>query len=188
VTDAGDLWLGGSNRTALFRWGSAGKRFWASDADVETKSNQLDVWPDAVASGSRPSTRTEDDVSSLAVMADGTLYVGSFARGLARVAPDGAIAYVCDRRSNPACAGTGLVDPSVTALARDRWDGSLWIGHGYGGVTRLKGGSAVPYDGRLFGADLVRLRVLDVQVDPSSASRRVLVAFESGAVGIYTGD
>jgi hypothetical protein len=189
TTPQGDLWLGGTNRSALFRWGTGGRDFWASDAWIETAANQLDVWPDAVQSGSRPSTRTEDDISAFALMPNGSLYMGSFVWGLARLDPNGSLHYLCDRRSNHSCSGTGLVDGSVASLARDRWDDSLWVGHSYGGLTRLQpGGNIIPFNGLILGAALVNLPVRDIQVDPSSPTRRVLVAFQSGAIGIYTGD
>ena len=141
----------------------------------------LDIWPDAVSRNARPEERTDDYVQDLAADAAGNLWIGSIPNGLARVrsGPGGrTIEYVPARE---------LVDPKVTALELDPTDGSLWIGHIYGGVTRLRGGTFEHHDFRLFGPTLIERSVPDIQLDTSGGRRRVLVAFERGAIGVYSG-
>jgi len=101
------------------------------------------------------------------------------------------------RRLAPRLDLTGLVgDVRVgiePGLERDPRNGSLWIGYYYGGLARLDGSHYVPFDYRVFGPDLVRGRIPDIQSDNFGGQRRILVAFfggdgRPGAIGIYTGD
>ncbi len=90
----------------------------------------IDLWPDP------PNdylTSQADAVRSMSHCPDGSLWIGSMTHGLARRAPDGSISYL------------DLPDPamqdSVSAVACDPSDGSVWIGLGQaGGVLRYRGG------------------------------------------------
>jgi hypothetical protein len=163
---AGDIWFGGGHRTSKLAEGN----FYASHDPV------LDVWPDAVASNARPEQRVDDYVQDLAIMGE-TLWVGSILNGLAKVGPEG-VGYV---------PGSALVDPKVTALEADPADGSLWVGHIYGGLTRLKDGAYHHFDYRVLGEELIAGTVPDIQSAVVGGQRRLVVSFQAGAVGIYTG-
>ena len=184
---AGDVWIGGGPRVALLKYGSEGGNFWA-DMDCGPFSASptcvhfqgmppaLDVWPDAVAGDARPEERTDDVVSDLLVDGDGSLWVGSL-NGLARLRPTGTQFYP-----------PGLmVNPKVTALERDPKNGSIWIGHLWGGVTRIVNGSTQWFSLNEFGRTLIDGIVSDIQSDVRNGQRRILVAFSSGAIGVYTG-
>lgn len=168
---AGDLWMGGGHRLARLKYASEGKS-WYADMDPV-----IDVWPDAVASGGRPEERTDDFVQDLAVSPDGTVWVASIPNSLAQVA-DGGVAHLT----------SGLIDRKITALETDPKDGSVWVGHIWGGITRFKGGSTLTYDYRLFGFDVANAEVLDIQSVRSAGGRRMVVAFGNGAIGVYSGD
>jgi hypothetical protein len=72
-------------------------------------------------------------------------------------------------------------------MALDPLDGSVWMGHPRGGLTRLKDGAWIHYTAAALGSR-ASSQVRDIQVDTSGARRRILVSFFSGAVGIYDGD
>ncbi len=167
---AGDVWMGGGHRVARLKFASEGRQFWAS------LDPTVDVWPDAQAVDPRPHERTDDFVQDLAVTSDGAVWVGSIPNGLARVTPAG----VSD-------ATGGLLDRKVTALEVDPLDQSVWVGHIWGGLSRLTAQGVMHYDVRVFGIPVVSGDVPDIQSDRVNGQRRILVAFGSGAVGIYTG-
>ena len=180
LSAAGDLWVGGWFRSQRCLAGEDGRvDFWTCESQALLGQNQIDWWPDAVADESRPSGRTDDHVSDLAVGLDGALWVGSSQNGLLRRARDGATARISPE---------AMVDPMVRALAIDPLDGSLWIGGAAGGLTRLTGGQALHYGAGIFGPSLVAGAALDIQIDENQGRRRVLVAFENGGVAIYAGD
>jgi hypothetical protein len=87
-----------------------------------------DVWPD---SGDPWSGPTNDWVRSISHCQDGTVWIGSLTHGLAKIDPAGALSYV------PFPDAT--FGSSVSAVACDPADASVWIGLGAGGVVRLKG-------------------------------------------------
>lgn len=91
-----------------------------------------------------------------------------------------------------------MVVKSVTSLEIDPKDRSIWVGHIWGGITRIQGGTYRNYGLQLtngvwrgFGGDLIEFAVPDIQSDMFQGSRRLLVAFNhptrGGAIGIYTG-
>jgi len=166
----GDLWMGGAHRLAKLRFAAEGRQFWAR------LDPTLDVWPDAVAQDATPAQRTDDFVQDLAVTRDGRLWIGSIPNSLAILGPSG-FSYLRD----------GLVDPKITALEADPLDDSVWIGHLYGGLTRLKDGQRIPYDFRVFGPQIIEGQVPDIQSDFYNGHRRILVAFDSGVIALYTG-
>ncbi len=177
VGPKGDLWAGGRFRSIHCATTADGTGFW----DCETQGSQpqyfFDWWPDPVPVDSRPSGRVDDAVSSMALAPDGTLWIGSFARGLAARSPDGKVRYWT----------AGLADPArATAVQVDPLDGSIWVGAGLGGLTRLRGDSLQIYGLDVLG-DLIGDAVADIQVAGSGSQRQILVAFLAGAIGIYRG-
>lgn len=182
VQPNGDLWLGGANRSANFRWASLGRSFWNADAEIQR--TKLDLWPDAVANDSYPSQRVDDNVSDAVLMFDGTLWFGSISNGLAHITSSGT-EYLRLTAVEP--------NSKVTSLEQDPLDGSLWVGFIYGGLSRLKDGQIINYDWRVFGSSLVQGRVPDIQSDVVGGQRRILVAFQGqsgvpAGIYIYTGD
>lgn len=176
---SGELWVGGLFRSQHCPGGSRGSGFWGCESGGISPANQIDWWTDEVAEYSRPSQRVDDYVSSMAAAADGSIWIGSFYNGLAHRLPGGGVDFIT----------TGLVDPlHVYSVAVDPLDGSVWVGAGSGGLTRVQGGSFVPYGSGVFGRALVSGRVSDIQVDGTGAGRRILVGFQAGAIGVYTGD
>jgi hypothetical protein len=210
--NAGDVWIGGGIRSAKFRYATVHSGgppdYFAAGAEMECNTQQciarrIDVWPDKVGEPDipRPSDRvangfpswctvtscpSDDDVSDMAAMPDGSVWIGSFSLGLAHYIPGQATVYRNDK----------IVEPRngrVAGLERDPKDGSLWIGYTYGGLARLKDNDIyVPYDSRVLGNDLTQGPILDIQSD-NFGNRRILVAFlggggKSGALGIYAGD
>jgi len=186
----GDVWFGGANRSTRFRYMSNARgpanyfrAQYESEAD-EYAWNRLDVWPDAVDESGypSPSQRTEDLVSAIVAMPDGTAWVSSFAWGLARLDASGNVLGY---------ALTAAADRNISALGRDPRDQSLWAGHRFGGgVTRLRGGSVERFGLAL--GPLGEHPVLDVQGAASGGARRMWFAFGSlsgqpGAVGLYQG-
>ena len=121
-------------------------------------------------------------VSALAAMPDDTVWVSSFAWGLAHLDSAGGILGY---------ALTGQSERFVSSLARDPSDNSVWAGLQYGGgVTRLKGGDVDRYGTAL--GEVGRQPVVDIQSDTNSPHRRMLVGFgatseKAGVVGIYDG-
>lgn len=168
---AGDLWMGGGHRVAKLNYATQGDDFYASRSPV------FDVWPDADPADARPEDRTDDFVQDMAITPGGSVWVGSIPNGLARIAPDGSINYQ-----------GGMVDPKVTALEADPRDGSLWVGHIWGGISRIKSGQVSHYDYTVLGVPLTEGLVNDIQSTTVGGSRKILVAFTAGAVGIYEGD
>jgi hypothetical protein len=181
-----DLWVGGEIRSTHFRYHSNGDDFWSSESQTEQTANHIDIWPDVVTEPQlpTPSQRVDDDVSSMAAMSDGTVWVGSFDRGLAHLNAGGGVAGYLT---------SGLVDPThVNSLLADT-DGSLWVGAAWGGISRLNSGQIIQYSNNVFGDDLIQGPVIDLQMDHSGSHRRILAGFQSsgsgpGAIGIYSGN
>lgn len=179
LADSGDLWVGGWFRSQRCPAENGRVNFWTCESQALSPEYQIDWWPDAVADESRPSQRTDDHVSAMAVGLDGALWVGSSVNGLLRQAKDGSLSSV---------EGGALIAPNVGALATDPSDGSIWIGGSAGGITRLKGQKALHYGADVFGTARIAGGIADIQVDQSQAKRRILVAFQNGSIGIYAGE
>ncbi len=185
----GDVWFGGANRSTLFLYGTYGYNWWQAGHDVECASciaNRIDVWPDAVGEPGipTPSQRLDDNVSDMAVMPDGSVWIGSFTNGLAHYTRGRPTEFRHDT----------LIDPrgNAVGLELDSTDGSLWIGYSYGGLAKLNGNIYTPYDYRVLGPDLTQGWIPDIQSDNFGGHRRLLVAFgggggRPGAIGIYIG-
>jgi hypothetical protein len=161
---AGDLWMGGGHRLAKLQYTDR-QRFWGPVTAV-------DVWPDA-----SDANRTDDYVQDLA-MSGSTLFVGSLPNGLATVDSSGV---------HP--TGLSGYQARITSLEADPGDGSVWVGLQWGGMLRLDGGSVATYSNQVFGYQLIDKQVWDIQSDHHGpgGTRRILVAFRAGAVGIYRG-
>src|SRR6202140_3988550 len=179
-----DTWFGGATRSTKFHYATNGKNYWTAESlteDAPYAANRIDLWPDKVAEPNypRPSDRVDDFVSGIAALSDGTAWFGSFARGLPHVGANGAIlGYVKD----------ALPSANVSAVTADPSDQSGWTGFWYGGgLARLSGGSVTALYGATALGNLVQSPVSDLQIQSTPAGRRVLVAFQNGAVGIYSG-
>jgi hypothetical protein len=152
----------------------------------------IDIWPDPdpVTTGDpmRYVGASVDDVRSLSHCADGTLWVGSPAHGLARIAADShAVTLV------PAPE----IGDSVYSVACDPADGSIWVGLGGGGVARLREGVFERVDTTGLPAFASQV-VQSIQIDRWSSPRVVYFAFSPvtdaagkivapGGVGAYDG-
>jgi hypothetical protein len=197
VTQEGDLWLGGAGRAALLRYMTSGygtRNFFGAGELIEQgqfDENRIDVWKDAVpekdAAGNdlfpNDSQRTDDAISGMAAMADGTAWVSSYANGLAHIDASGRVLSKML---------TSKAERNLSALVRDP-NGGLWVGNRWeGAVSRVQGGSVTRSDPAAWGG-LFYYPVWDLQVGRSGEGRRILAAFlagpkgEGGVVGIYTG-
>lgn len=198
-----DIWFGGMARTTRFRWGQTNGDFFGEASNLTqaykganiagdpyfqaTFRNRIDVWPDAVGeydASWNPTYPTPaqwqatlDLVSGIAAASDGSAYVASFAYGVRHLDHDGNI-----------LGDLGpLTAKNVSAIAMDT-DGSIWVGYKYGGgFSRFKGGTVSNYDSSVLG-DLASSAVVDIQIDTFQSPRRVILSFQSGAVGIYNGN
>jgi hypothetical protein len=166
--------------------------------------NRMDIWPDPIgerrdaAHGNWLSSEPDkndvtnwdlDYVTGIAVLSDGTAWIGSHAdpspwRGshtvyLRHVDHDGH--FIED-------APAILLNKSIGALVKDPDDDSVWVGYreAGAGVSRLMAnGDVIHYGPAALGgrADSV---VWDLQALPGSP-RQIIVAFRQGAVGVFTG-
>jgi len=197
-----DVWFGGAARSTRFRYGEAGGNYFEAENRTETYTsknvngdpaalaafhNRIDVWPDAVGeydSAGNPTFPTKaqwnaglDVVSGIAAdPVDGSVYVASFGRGIRHLDHDGN--FIED-------LATPLFK-NVSAIAIDA-DGSLWVGYKFvGGISRLHKGAAPEHFSKALG-DLANSPVLDIQVTPTTP-RKILVAFQNGAVAVYSGN
>jgi hypothetical protein len=121
-----------------------------------------------------------DAVSSLSFCGDGTLWIASSLHGLARRGADGSMSYL----SLPSGLGN-----SATAVACDPRDGSVWVGFGWGGFGRLKGGRwQLPHE--LLGdaaPAFTRNPVRSIQIDRWSPARTVYFAHVRSSKGAAGG-
>ena len=146
------------------------------------------MWPDAVSEYDQAwnptyPTRAQwkaglDVVSGIAAdPSDYSVYIASFANGIRHLDHDGN--FIADLNG-------ALFGKTVSAIAIDP-DGSLWVGYNYeGGVSRIRRGGAVEHLANSLG-QLEKSPVLDIQI-ARTGPRRVLVAFQNGAVAIYKGN
>jgi hypothetical protein len=121
-----------------------------------------DLWKD---SGDPWSGPTNDQVRSVSHCLDGTLWVGSATHGLARIDPGGGVSYLP--------LPDASLGNSVSAVACDPADASVWIGLGNGGLMRLQGGTFTKV--AIAGAPaFAGQQVQSIQVDRWSSATRVL--------------
>ena len=205
-----DVWMGGANRTTLFRAVTLGGFWNAADQQTELPAAsggmafRWDLWPDRVpeydptrgdpivyvmplqrsSPGSKESNHDLDDlVSGIVAFGDQTAWVSSFAHGLIRIDSNG---------SRKTDATANLTTPFVNALALDPRDSSLWAAMTWGGgVSRLNssGDKLAAYGKETFGDLLAAAPVSSVQ---AGAGGRMLVGFSAssgyaGAIAIYKG-
>jgi hypothetical protein len=191
ITNNGDVWFGGANRTTRFRYGTNNYNYWTAQSQSEDSSyawNRLDIWPDAVAEPEIPTRaqRVDDHVSGIAVLSDQSFWVGSWVRGLTQLSSSG---QVLRRLSTELIDGHGYVSAVVT----DPVDDSVWAGASWGGgLSRVRGSTVQRYGSGVLPSELVWMRIMDVQVDRSGSTRRILVGFHGndttpGSIGIYSG-
>jgi two component regulator with propeller domain len=202
-----DVWFGGAARTTRFRFGETGGNYFSAadrtqtytgDHNVNTVPaalaayhNRIDVWPDAVGeydAAGNPTFPTKaqwiaglDIVSGIAAdPADNSVYVASFGHGIRHLDHDG------HPLGDLTQANKALFNDNVSAIAIDT-DGSLWVGYHFtGGISRIHKGGAVEHFVKVLGA-LGNSPVLDIQLTPTTP-RKVLVAFQNGAVAVYRGN
>ena len=210
-----DVWMGGTNRTTLFRATSLGGFYNAADAQTELAAPQgaafrWDLWPDQMPEWDAqrndivyvsPAMRStpgksgdyalDDSVSGIVALGDGSAWVSSFSHGLIRIDASG---------SRMADATANISTRFVSSLALDPSDGSLWTGMAWGlAISRLNartgsGTANLNYQGETFGNTLANAPVANVRAGKpgDGASRRMLVGFRAnkgyaGAVAIYRG-
>ena len=181
----GDMWIGGVNRSLHFNFGSRGINFFTYEVQQFNIAGQLDLWPDAAKQDTTPSQRKDDLVSGIAVTGDGTAWVSSFVWGVAHLAADGSVGQYLT-------ASDGLVTTQSYSIAADPSDGSIWVGAGAGGLTRIQGSHLTPWSLAVLGTSVTAGPVSDIQMDTSVTPRRMVVGFKGipgtpGAVGIYVG-
>lgn len=162
----------------------------------------LDVWKDTIPlnfgqyDARDPSNA--DNTSSVSFCDDGSLWVASGTRGLARITFDRAAIRVDPSGVDPATVLTVDHVALPTATGNNAWavacdlDGSLWVGFGWGGFgRRFPDGSwqYLPTDAPAFTANPVR----NIQIDRWASPRRVYLAHVSttrlgpGGVTAYAG-
>ena len=189
VHSSGDVFFGGANRSTRFRYGSNSLNYWRSQSETEDKAyawNRFDIWQDLVQEPNepKPSQRVDDNVSGMAVVGE-TVWVSSFTKGLARMNTQGGEVQSVNVGDN--ALSTVAADPSGEGV----WTGARWLGV----VYRIQNGVQRTYSCGEFGRQLCGSRIAEIQVDRSSATRRILVGFMGndathtpGALGIYTGE
>ncbi len=191
VTENGDVWFGGANRSTRFRYGTNGFNYWQAQVESEGSQyawNRIDIWPDAVSEPEMPTRaqRVDDHVSGMAVMSDQSVWVGSFLRGAAQLSSSG---QVLRTLSTELADGRG----HAASVAGDPLDDSVWVGTAMGGgLSRVHGSRVDWYASGILPHDVLAHRVSDIQVDRSGSTRRILVGFQGddstpGAIGIYSG-
>ena len=209
-----DVWVGGTNRTTLFRSATLGGFQNAADAQTELPAAKggmafrWDLWPDQVPEydprrsdpivyvmplqrstpgAGKVDWALDDAVSGIVAPGDGTAWVSSFAHGLIRIDSNG---------NRLADATASLTSRFVTSIALDPRDSSLWasIDWGFGGVSRVSssGARVAAYGKETFGDLLWAAPVVSVRAGGSGAARSMAVGFRAnggyaGAVAIYKG-
>lgn len=174
----------GSNRYRTVHVTGYGADLSSEDWWMGPTSDWYDLWTDPSPDDL---TSNYDDVSSMSHCADGSLWVGSLQHGLARIGTDGKVAFL----SLPDAS----LGNSVSAVACDPKDSSLWIGLGRGGVMRLRNGAFEPVDTTGL-PSFTNHPVDSIQIDRWASTRIVYFAFqpttggtapEAGGVGAYAG-
>lgn len=198
-----DLWVGGANRTTLFRSATLGGFQNAADSQAELPPSKggmayrWDLWPDLVSEWDpsrsdptvyvMPAQRVDDAVSGIVAAGDDTAWVSSYAHGLIHIDSSG---------TRLADATASLSAKFITALARDPFDGSLWasIDWGFGGVSRVTSGGAplAKYGKETFGDVLFAAPVVSVSAGGSGSARSMVAGFRAnagyaGAIAVYKG-
>jgi len=190
----GDVWVGTAIRTTRFKFMTNIKGpYDFEQARKQTdyrsqRANRIDVWPDAISesdpgfNGYTSEMRKDDEVSGLVRMSDGTVWVSSSVWGLAVMDDTGQVL----RRFFQ-----GTSDADLTALGRDTYDESLWMGQQSGGLARLRANMLLRYDDAL--DELSSNPVSDIQFSGTGPSRTLVVGFRSrggrpGGVGLFTGE
>jgi hypothetical protein len=186
-----DTWFGGINRTTKFHYATTGGDYWTAESMTEDPpyvSNRIDVWPDKVQEPYCPhvSERVDDNVSGIAALQDGTAWVSSSSWGFAQLDGSGTVlGYVKEYLKNQ------LGTAQLSAAAADSLDlapgqsQGIWAGlEGSGGLVRISGGAVTFLSSGALGNNS---SVRDIQMQGAGASRRVLIAFQNGVVGIYSG-
>jgi hypothetical protein len=162
------------------------KLWYIGPTDVP-KHPWFDLWPDV---GDPLDSASNDNVVSMSHCADGTLWIGSYGHGLARITPGGGVSYL------------GIPDGKLPhgnaaqAVACDWSDNSVWIGLGWGGVMRLKNGAFSEVDTTGM-PEVANRPVASIQIDRFTTPRTVYFAFvpavdkgkitQSGGVAAYDG-
>ncbi|WP_225413665.1 ligand-binding sensor domain-containing protein [Stigmatella hybrida] len=191
VLPGGDVWFGGANRTTRFKFMTVKppRDFESARKKSENASaiaNRIDIWPDRVDEVGipGPTDRVDDNVSGMALMPDGSVWVSSYAWGLALLNPTGTV--------NRYALNTGP-DRFITSLVRDPTDNSLWVGLRWGGgLLRVHGPQVTRYASAL--GSLTSRPIWDLQSPVRDGQRRLLVAFgrdeygHEGGIGIYVGE
>jgi len=204
-----DVWMGGANRTTLFRATTLGGFYAAADQGAELPAAEggmayrWDLWPDQVPEydpshggvvyvmplqRSSPGSKTtdlDDLVSGIVAFGDQTAWVSSYSHGMIRIDSNG---------NRMADATANLITRFVNALALDPRDSSLWAAMAWGGgVSRLSssGNKIAAYGSETFGDLLSATPVASVQA--GGAGGRMVVGFSAasgyaGAVAVYKGN
>jgi len=170
VDSAGDLWLGGTERSAKFPWASLNRDFWKADGVIQ--QTKIDVWPDKKPVDPAKDDQIPDKVSGFAPTADGSVFAGSFEHGLAFIGADGKLKA---HYTQP------LINKNIRVVKVDPADGSVWLGHATGGITRLTQNAWWHYGAQALGR-MAGSRVMDIAFDTRGDSRKVYVAFSSGVM------
>ncbi len=176
-----DVWFGGLIRSTRFKYGTTGSYWRAQTATEDDASNKLDIWPDRVPDNLAKEDRVDDAISGLAALANGEVWFGSQEKGLRVTNRSGGLI----RDLTPQ-----LLDKHLGAVAADPLDGSVWVAyHSEVGLSRfMADGSVRHYKSDVLGNQLTTSVINNIQVDiRKDGKREVLVAFQLGAVGIYTG-
>jgi Divergent InlB B-repeat domain len=183
-----DTWFGGANRSTKFHYATTGRNYWTADtltSGSQYISNRFDVWPDKVGEPNYPTRldRVDDAVSGIAGMQDGTAWVGSFAWGLAHLDGTGQVlGYVKDQLMFGNVGAVAADTFTPMGQTQSMWTGLRWIG----GLARIAGGTVTKFSYGALGT-LADSPVRDIQMQGTGPSRSVLIAFENGVVGVYSG-
>jgi hypothetical protein len=178
-----DVWFGGIIRSTRFKYGTFDGDFFvkAEQGTENDLSNQFDVWPDKVEVDPADSDIVPDNVSGMAAMPDGSVFVASYDFTLRHIARDGTFIEDIPMQAS-----------HLSALVRDPEDGSLWAGYeGFGlGVSQLvptaNGWQRIDYNANILGA-AADLQVNDIQIDEFTKTvdttvthNRVIISFGPG--------
>ncbi|HEY6888302.1 MAG TPA: hypothetical protein VI300_10995, partial [Solirubrobacter sp.] len=145
------------------------KLWWIGPTRPKPAKQWIDIWPD----DADPQDGTNDSILSITHCPDRSVWVGSYTHALAHLDASG---NVLGTAGLPDSATNG---DSVSAVACDPSDGSLWIGLGWGGLMRLKDGQfSVPFPPGSGAPAFTSRAVKSIQIDRWSSPRVVYVAFQ----------